>query len=77
MFMIPLTILFLSGVSRAMEEHVKKLRLLLKFAMRALSQLLSDLVEGGDNFLQNQISIVTRRILASMYIPECLVTHLG
>ena len=43
MFMISLTILFLSGMSRFMDEHVKKLRLLLKFAMRVLSQLLSDL----------------------------------
>ena len=29
-----------------MDEHVKKLRLLLKFAMRVLSQLLSDLFNG-------------------------------
>ena len=43
MFMISLTILFLSGMSRFMDEHVKKIRLLLKFAMRVLSQLLSDL----------------------------------
>ena len=43
MFMISLTILFLSGMSRLMDEHVKKLRLLLKFALRVLSQLLSDL----------------------------------
>ena len=43
MFMISLTILFLSGMSRFMDEPVKKLRLLLKFAMRVLSQLLSDL----------------------------------
>ena len=43
MFMISLTILFLSGMSRFLDEHVKKLRLLLKFAMRVLSQLLSDL----------------------------------
>ena len=43
MFMISLPILFLSGMSRFMDEHVKKLRLLLKFAMRVLSQLLSDL----------------------------------
>lgn len=41
--MISFTILFLSGTSRFMDEHVKKLRLLLKFAMRVLSQLLSDL----------------------------------
>ena len=43
MFMISSTLLFLSRMSRFMEEHVKKLRLLLKFAMRVLSQLLSDL----------------------------------
>jgi hypothetical protein len=43
MFMISLTILFLSCMSRFMDEHVKKLRLLLKFALRVLSQLLSDL----------------------------------
>ena len=43
MFMISLPILFLSGMSRFMDEHVKKLRLLLQFAMRVLSQLLSDL----------------------------------
>lgn len=43
MFMISFTILFLSGSSRCMDEHVKKLRLLLKFAMRVLSQLSSDL----------------------------------
>jgi hypothetical protein len=30
MFMLSLTILFLSGTSRFMDEHVKKLRLLLK-----------------------------------------------
>jgi hypothetical protein len=41
---ISLTILFLTGMSRFIDEHVKKLRLLLKFAMRVLSQLLSDLL---------------------------------
>jgi hypothetical protein len=44
MFLISLTILFRSGMSRFMDEHVKKLRLLLKFALRVLSQLLSDLL---------------------------------
>jgi hypothetical protein len=34
MFLISLTILFRSGMSRFMDEHVKKLRLLLKFAVR-------------------------------------------
>ena len=43
MLMNSLTILFRSGMSRFMDEHVKKIRLLLKFAMRVLSQLLSDL----------------------------------
>ena len=43
MFLISLAILVLSGMSRFMDDPVKKLRLLLKFAMRVLSQLLSDL----------------------------------
>jgi hypothetical protein len=43
MFLISLTTLSLSGLSRFIDEHVKKLRLLLKFAMRVLSQLLSGL----------------------------------
>jgi hypothetical protein len=34
MFMISSTSLFLSGVSRFLDDPVKKLRLLLKFAMR-------------------------------------------
>jgi hypothetical protein len=34
--MILLMILFLSGMSSFMDEHVKKLRLFLKFAMRVL-----------------------------------------
>ena len=43
MLMNSLTILFRSGMSRFMDDLVKKIRLLLKFAMRVLSQLLSDL----------------------------------
>jgi hypothetical protein len=42
MFMISLTVLFHSGLCRFMDDRVKKFRLLLKFAMRVLSQLLSD-----------------------------------
>ena len=37
-----LTILFRPSMSRFMDDPVKKLHLLLKFAMRVLSQLLSD-----------------------------------
>ena len=36
MFMISLTILFHSGMSRFTDEHVKKLRLFLKLATRIL-----------------------------------------
>ena len=43
MLLNSLTILFRSGMSRFMDDPVKKLRLLLKFAMRVLSQLLLDL----------------------------------
>ena len=43
MLMNSLTILFRPSMSRFMDDSVKKLRLLLKFAMRVLSQLLSDL----------------------------------
>ena len=43
MLMNSLTILFRSGMSRFMDDPVKKIRLLLKFAMRVLGQLLSDL----------------------------------
>ena len=41
MSMISLMILFHSGMIRFMDDPVKKLRLLLKFAMRALGQFLS------------------------------------
>ena len=58
MFMISLTILFHSGMSRFTDEHVKKLRLLLKFSMRIIGQTFACIL-----YCRSIVDIQTRQLV--------------